>query len=72
MNIRVYSDRLDHYLEAAAVVATIAGAMNDYNSQRSGKVYRAKGGGFTASFDRADGGIVAEWSNVAPRPRRKR
>ena len=74
MNIKIYSDRLDHYLEIGAVVATIAGAMNDYNSLRRGNVYRAKGGGFTTNFDRADedGGVVAEWSDKVPRARRKR
>lgn len=72
MNIKIYNDRLEHYLEVAAVVATIAGAMNDYNSQRSGRVYRAAGGGFTSDFDRADGGIVAEWSNVASLRKRSR
>jgi hypothetical protein len=72
MNIKVYNDRLEHYLEVAAVVSTIAGAMSDYNSMRVGRVYRAKGGGFTADFDRADGGIVAEWSNVASPRKRSR
>jgi hypothetical protein len=72
MNIKVYNDRLEHHTEVAAVVATVAGALNDYNLLRGGRVYRAKGGGFTSYFDRADGGIVAEWSNVASPRKRSR
>ena len=69
--LKVRTAALDHVDQLPAVVRAVATAVKDYNHAKAGYVYQDGIGGFTTNFDRADGGVVAEWSMSKPRAKRR-